>query len=294
MALTYLQFHAVFLAPPLAALAVAAYWRRERVDWLVTGVGVAVVTALAVVYTTPWDGSLIERGVWWYGDGRVAARVWSIPVEELLFFVLQPLLTALWTVQVVGPVVEGVRHTWRDRAVGAGAGLAVGLVGLVCLTSSATFYLGAILAWAGPVLALQWAVGWRYLLSTRRRVAIAVFVPSAYLWVADWVAIDAGVWTIADAYSTGLAVAGLPIEEMVFFLVTNAFVVQGLVLLYWVVHRLRARDPSESGTGLAGERDGGFTGERGGGLASDRGDRPTSEGDGQPAVETDEPPVTEP
>jgi len=281
MALTYLEFHAAFLTPPLAALAVAAYRRRERVDWRVTGVGVAVVTALAVVYTTPWDGYLIRTGVWWYGDGRVAARVWSIPVEELLFFVLQPLLTALWTVQVAGPIVEGVRHSWRDRGVGAGAGLAVGLAGLACLTRSPTFYLGAILAWAGPVFALQWAVGWRYLLATRRRVAAAVLVPSAYLWVADWVAIDAGVWTIADAHSTGLAVAGLPVEEMVFFVVTNAFVVQGLVLLYWLVHRWRARDPSERRTGLAGERD-------------ERGERLPGETEAPATVGTDEPPVTEP
>jgi len=293
MALTYLEFHAVFLAPPLAALAAAAYWRRERVDWRVTGVGVGVVTALAVVYTTPWDGHLIRTGVWWYGDGRVAARVWSVPVEELLFFVLQPLLTALWTVQVAGPVVAGVRHTWRDRAAGVGAGFAVGLVGLACLTRSGTFYLGAILAWAGPVFALQWAVGWRYLLATRRRVALAVLVPSAYLWAADWVAIDAGVWTIANTYSTGLGVAGLPIEEMVFFVVTNTFVVQGLILLYWVVHRWRARDPSDRAAGLPGER-----GER---LSSET-DDPATVGTDDPAtvgtddpatVGTDEPPVTE-
>lgn len=235
--LTYLQFHALFVLPPLALLAVAAWRRRLAVDRRVAGVGLAVITLLAVVYTTPWDALLIDRGVWWYGDGRVAGWAFGVPVGEFLFFVLQPALTALWTYHVVGPVVEGVDHSRADRVAGALAGAAVSLVGLALLTRPSTLYLGAVLAWSGPVLALQWAVGWRYLLRTRRRVALAVGVPTLYLWAVDRYAIADGVWVISDAYTTGLAVAGLPVEEMTFFLVTNLFVVQGLVLLRWVLAR---------------------------------------------------------
>ncbi|WP_436925590.1 lycopene cyclase domain-containing protein [Halosimplex amylolyticum] len=237
--LTYVQFHAVYVLPALAALTATVHHRRDSVDWRVSGGGLALVTALAVAYTLPWDRLLIDAGVWTYGADAVAGRLWGVPYEEVLFFVLQPALTTLWTVHVVGPVVSGVEHSRRDRVGGAATGIAVGLVGVALLTAQSTTYLGAILTWAGPVLALQWAVGWRYLWRRRGRVAVAVFVPSAYLWVVDRLAIEAGVWAISETYTTGLAVAGLPIEEMVFFVVTNCFVVQGVVLFRWVVHRWR-------------------------------------------------------
>jgi lycopene cyclase domain-containing protein len=248
--LTYLAFHAVFVVPPLLGLAVLT-WRRRRspLGPRLGALGVVVVTVLAVGYTAPWDRFLIERGAWFYGDGRVAHWLWGIPLGELLFFLLQPLLTALWTFQVDGSVLPGVRHSRRDRLAGAIAGVAVSAVGIALVAGQSTLYLGAILAWAGPVLALQWAVGWRYLLAARRRVAVAVAVPTCYLWVVDRIAIGNGIWTISDTYTTGLGLFGLPVEEMTFFVVTNCFIVQGLVLLPWVARRLRRAGPDLSGEG---------------------------------------------
>jgi lycopene cyclase domain-containing protein len=242
-ALTYLQVHAIFVVPPLSALVAAAGWRRET-DWRVDGAGVAVLLALAILYTTPWDAALLAQGVWWYGDSRVTGWLFGVPLGEFLFFGFQTLLTGLWTVQVAGPVVDGVSHGWRDRLLGAGAGVGVAVFGLGLLAiaftgAEGTLYLGAILAWAGPVLALQWAFGWQYLLRVRRRVALAVGVPTLYLWAVDSYAIADGVWIISEQYTTGLAVAGLPVEEMLFFLVTNCFIVQGLVLFRWVMDRWR-------------------------------------------------------
>jgi len=237
--LTYVQFHAIYVVPVLAALTATVHRRRESVDWRVSGLGLAVVTTLAVLYTLPWDGLLIDIGVWWYGEDTVAGRLWGVPYEEVAFFVLQPALTTLWAIHVVGPVVAGVEHTRRDRIAGAAAGVVVGLVGIALLTAESTLYLGAILAWSGPVFVLQWGFGWRYLWRTRRAVAVAVIVPTVYLWMVDRLAIRAGVWVISKRYTTGLAVAGLPIEEMAFFLVTNCFVVQAIVLFRWVVSRWR-------------------------------------------------------
>jgi lycopene cyclase domain-containing protein len=96
--LTYLQFHAALVLPAVAALLAAAAVSRPRAGgrtvWAVGGhrywVGVAVVTAVAVGYTAPWDSYLIARGVWRYGEGRTALRLGRAPVGEYLFFVLQP------------------------------------------------------------------------------------------------------------------------------------------------------------------------------------------------------------
>jgi lycopene cyclase domain-containing protein len=237
MELTYLEFHLLFLLPVLSVLSLSLLARRVEHLRLQLA-GLAVIVALALLYTTPWDNYLIAQGVWAYGEGRVAGRVWLAPVGEYLFILLQPVVATVWLFHLRAPAVE-VGTRGRDWLVGLAAGGLVTAVGAALLTREPTFYLGAILAWGGPVLALQWAVGWRYLLATRRHVALAVGVPTLYLWVADWVALREGVWVISDRYTTGFGLPGLPVEEMTFFLTTNLFVVQGLVLLPWVVRRWR-------------------------------------------------------
>lgn len=243
---TYVEFLLVFLGPALAMLALLATLggAADRRD--VYPFAVAVVVLLALAYTVPWDNYLIARGVWWYGDGTVSHTVWNAPIEEYAFIVLQPLVTALWlrvlaaTALRDDPSLETLALGWRRRALGVVAALAIGMVGAVFVFGTSTLYLGAILAWAAPVLAIQWAFGWPQLWRRRRTVLLAVAVPTTYFCVADWVAIRVGIWELSAAYTTGYTVAGLPIEEMLFFLVTNVFVVQGLVLYAWLVRRSRA------------------------------------------------------
>jgi len=131
------------------------------------------------------------------------------------------------------PAVPGA-PTVRDALLGAGAGAALTVAG-VLLLSGPTYYLGAILAWGGPILGLQWAVGGSYLLTIPRYLLWAVVPPVVYLCAIDRLAIGWGIWTIAPELSTGLTVGGLPVEESTFFLVTTLMVVQGLVLFHWVV-----------------------------------------------------------
>lgn len=240
MQLTYLSFLAVFLLVPLGVLGVVTVVRPNphRSSVPVRVGGIAVIVVLALGYTVPWDNYLIETGVWWYGDWVVARRFGAMPLGEYLFVVLQSVLVGLWTFQRDGRVDGTVGHAWRDRVAGAASGLAVCVLGVAFLLGPRSlFYMGAILAWGGPVLALQWGVGWRYLVAIRRRVAATVAVPVLYLSSIDRFAIERELWTISPEYSTGLAVLGLPVEEGVFFLVTSLFVVQGLVLLRWVIVR---------------------------------------------------------
>lgn len=56
-------------------------------------------------------------------------------------------------------------------------------------------------------------------------------MPTLYLWVADRIALALGIWHISDRFTTGLAHGGLPLEEALFFVVTNLLVVQGLILM---------------------------------------------------------------
>ncbi|AUV83686.1 lycopene cyclase domain-containing protein [Salinigranum rubrum] len=237
MRLTYLGFHLVFILPPLLLLLRAAPSLpsgRRRVALT----GLVGITLLALVYTTPWDNFLIDQGVWWYGEGTVVAYIGSAPLEEYLFFVLQPVLSGLFLYTMgFSPAFEPSDTRLPPRLAGGVGFLALSALGGVLLTTTSGYYLGAILVWACPLLALQWAVGGGYLVRRRHEWPVAVAVPTLYLWFADRVAIGLGVWTISDTQTLGIDILGLPFEEAAFFLVTNLLVVQGLVLFEWVMHR---------------------------------------------------------
>ena len=85
--MTYLAFHLVFLLPPLLILLATGFPRPPRL-W-----AYLLMPLIALVYTTPWDNYLVWQGVWGYPEGRVLLRLGYVPLEEYLFFLLQPLLT---------------------------------------------------------------------------------------------------------------------------------------------------------------------------------------------------------
>jgi len=234
---TYLEFHLLFVLPPLVALAGLAIYRRDA--WLGPRSlsGLLIVLFLAFVYTTPWDNLLIAEGVWWYGEGTTSVRFWNAPVGEYLFFLLQPVLTCLWLFQFPTIRERSLRTSGQKRLVGALAGLAVALVGYALVGTDSTFYLGAILLWSGPILAIQWSFGWPYLWEIRRTALLAVAVPTLYYWLIDRIAVGLGLWVISDTHTVGVALFGLPVEEMLFFLMTNLFVVQCLYLYMWLLDR---------------------------------------------------------
>lgn len=91
--MNYPLFLLLFLVIPITLLALLLR-ERIRARWWRVAVGLTVL--LALVYTTPWDNYLVATRVWSYDP----ARVWNIvlgyvPLEEYLFFVLQPILGAL-------------------------------------------------------------------------------------------------------------------------------------------------------------------------------------------------------
>jgi len=245
MPLTYLGFHAVATVPIICLLALLARYRLGTRRDVLTGT--ALLGALAAVYTTPWDSYMIIRGVWWYGEGTVLARFWAIPLGEYLFFLLQPLLVALWAARFPVSTNRPLSMPLPERALGLlGAGV-VALVGIVLLRDDSGLYLGSLLVWSTPILAIQWAFGWPFLVAEWRTVLTGTLVPMLYLWLVDRAAIAAGLWTLSERYTTGLVVPllGLPVEEAVFFLLTSLFVVQGLTLYVWLVDRWSAAERAE-------------------------------------------------
>jgi lycopene cyclase domain-containing protein len=102
-------------------------------------------------------------------------------------------------------------------------------------------YLLLLVVWAAPVIGLQWLAGPRSLWASRRLLLAAIGAATAYLSLADAIAIANGIWRINPALSLPLRLGPLPVEEIVFFLVTNVMVVQSMVLLRSDEPRLRLK-----------------------------------------------------
>lgn len=237
--MSYLTFHLVFLLPPIV-LMLLMHQQPQGLegDWRVRW-AIPLICIIAFSYTTPWDNYLVAREVWWYGPNRVLGTIGYVPIEEYMFFVLQPILTGLFLYQHLGrvrvhPEARAAYAPWGGTAVFGGLSL-LGIMLLLDGTDS-TLYLALILAWAPPVLAGMWLYDGGTLWALRKTVFVSTGLPTLYLWVADAIAIRSGIWTISPEYTTGWVLFGLPIEEASFFLLTNLLVVQGVLLLLYGSH----------------------------------------------------------
>jgi lycopene cyclase domain-containing protein len=232
--MTYLQFHLAFILPPLLLLVLTHPVRRgaiyaasaARARW-----GLALIALVALIYTTPWDNLLVARGIWSYAPDQVLGRIGEVPLEEYLFFILQPLLTGLFLYRIL-KVPARWAEALAPRVLGAAFWLLVALGGVILLRAGGHgLYAGFILAYFAPVLVVQWASGGDLLLAQLDSALPAILLPTLYLWFCDRLAIVVfGIWRINPRWSSGWTVAGLPLEEMLFFLIVNIAIVQGLLL----------------------------------------------------------------
>jgi lycopene beta-cyclase len=251
--MTYFGFLGVFVVMPTLVLWLIALLDHRRGVGLPTQMQtwapwVAIVThcVIAVAYTTPWDNYLVATKVWWYDPKLVTGLIigW-VPIEEYSFFVLQVLLTSAWLVMLARhtPVSQPVRQSARLRW-----GWTLGVF-VVWLAFAAVLvfnwrpgtYLGLLMTWALPPVMLQTAFGADILWRHRKIVALGIAPMTLYLAAADKLAISSGTWTINPEQTVNLLILGrLPVEEFLFFLMTNTLIVLGCTLMLDVESKARA------------------------------------------------------
>lgn len=244
--MSYFAFLFQFVGLPILVLLGLTYWDRRRGrkraaslrHWPAAG-GILLHILIALLYTTPWDNYLVATRVWWYDPDLVTGlTIGWVPIEEYTFFIVQPILAGLWlwllARRLAPPAGEeqlksGLR--WGVPVVVFGVWIAAVILFLSRWQPGT--YLALELGWALPPIILQLVFGadilWRY----RRLVFLSIVPLTLYLSSADALAINFGTWTINPAQSLNLLIGGiLPIEEFLFFLLTNVLITSGLVLLW--------------------------------------------------------------
>ncbi|MBN1995547.1 MAG: lycopene cyclase domain-containing protein [Anaerolineae bacterium] len=260
--MSYFTFLALFLLIPLAVLGGLTWRDRQRgitlphewqsyPAWIVLLAHVVV----AVVYTTPWDNYLVATAVWWYNPTLVTGVTLGwVPIEEYIFFVLQTFLAGLWWLYLARRLKFDPRplpYAQQLRRISTAVlGLIWVIAGLILVRGWAPgTYLALQLIWALPPIMLQTAFGADILWRHRRLVAATLLPLLFYLSFADALAIQSGTWTINPAQSLNIFLGNrLPLEEFIFFLLTNILVIFGMMLV--LAREGQARAPAWIKNGL--------------------------------------------
>jgi lycopene cyclase domain-containing protein len=243
--MTYFDFLLRFLVIPILGLLAITYWdtkrnkqmrgfRNGRAVWM----GIIVHVLLAVAYTTPWDNYLVATGVWYYNPDLVTGMlIGYVPIEEYTFFVLETILSGLWWWFLARRLSPPVSEFKPSRLP-----VSLSTCVLICLWLIFTYlfffgaatwtYLAITLFWALPPIIIQLLFGADILWHHRKLVLWGLFIPGLYLSLIDMVALEETTWAISPGQTTGLLLFGiLPLEEVVFFFITNILITFGLTLL---------------------------------------------------------------
>ena len=92
-------------------------------------------------------------------------------------------------------------------------------------------YFVLLVAWAGPIIVLQWIVGQRTFRANLRSVLLPPLIATLFFTVCDSVAVHSGIWFFDPKQILGWKIAALPVEEVLFFLLTSLLVTQSLILI---------------------------------------------------------------
>ena len=258
--MTYFGFLLRFLVIPILGFLAITYWDHKR-NKHITGfrngravwIGIAIHVLLAVTYTTPWDNYLVATGVWYYNPELVTGLVIGyVPIEEYTFFVLETVLAGLWWWFLARRISLPQKPFRPDRHL---VYMSTGVLVCIWISSAYLFfsdnepltYLSIILFWALPPIILQTLFGADILWHYRKLVFWGTLVPGIYLSLMDIVALTDTTWSISASQTTGMLFFGiLPLEEVVFFFITNVLIVFGMTLLLAKVSQVRLAEIRKS------------------------------------------------
>lgn len=240
----------------------AILWRfKEKLagEYALSGtLSLIFLSTIAVVYTTPWDNYLVAERIWWYDVDKVIGTIGHVPIEEYLFFVLQVVLTGLSLI-----LIRGIMRRFQPPSTRQSSPRSILYPPIACILVSAWIYIliatqndlfpgryfSLLMLWALPPLALQFGFGGDILAADRWPALITLALLTLYLSFADLLAIDVGIWTINPDETFGIYLFGiLPLEEALFFLMTNALIINGIALCLspqtWTrINQYRSRPP---------------------------------------------------
>lgn len=169
---------------------------------------IAFMCALAVLYTVPWYSYFVyHHGAKTYSPGAVLAVVGNVPVEEYVLVVMQTVFTSLWALMFVHWSTPCLNFNFDKRSYLLIRWVPISLLAAVAAVGYAmtvrgqeTFYLGSILCWASPAIALMWYGAGNFFTKKIIPSSIAIAGPTLYMcWVERTTVNDSGKFAPEEA-----------------------------------------------------------------------------------------------
>ena len=167
MGFDYALVHLKYTIPPPVVLTLCYRSFATKLDLY----KVLFLVTIAVASTTPWDSYLIKTQIWTYPQHAIVGpKIFSIPAEEIFFFIIQTYNTTLLYLFLSKPTfhpayIRGQKLLNDSRWIqlwgwiGIIGVIAAILAGSSLVTTGKTgLYMGLILVWAGPFILLLWQV----------------------------------------------------------------------------------------------------------------------------------------
>ncbi|KAJ6635851.1 Bifunctional lycopene cyclase/phytoene synthase [Pseudolycoriella hygida] len=230
--LTYMEVHLYYTLPPIIVLYLIARPLISTFD----RIKIITICALALIYTTPWDNYIIYHKAWWYRKDAVIGTIGYVPIEEYMFFIIQTIFTSLWTICCSRWTLQSLYLRNKESSkfqlikhVGCLLILSIILWAWFNATpATKLFYLCTITWWALLIVVILWYIASSFVVQCYQQILCSVVFPSFYLCYVDVIALRAKVWHINESTSLEIFVVDeLPLEEVVFFFITNFLVVIG-------------------------------------------------------------------
>lgn len=243
--MTYFGFLLRFLFIPIAIFLIITWWdnkNKRQTNGFKNGSDIwkiiFVHVLMALIYTTPWDNYLVATGVWYYNPELVTGiTLGYVPIEEYTFFIVETILSGMWWWFLARRIAEptsAFKPSKIGRLVAFGILFAVWAVFtyLFFFSGDEWNYLAIILFWALPAIFPQFLFGADILWHYRKLVFATIFIPGLYLSLIDIIALNDTTWSISKDQTLGILFFNiLPLEEVVFFFVTNVLIGFGMTLM---------------------------------------------------------------
>ncbi|PLB51387.1 phytoene synthase [Aspergillus steynii IBT 23096] len=250
MGLDYTMVHVYYNIPLGVALTILSWPFLTRMDWIKT----LTLITVAIIGTIPWDSYLVPKQIWTYPPSAVLGfTLFSIPLEEVFFFFIQTYNTSLIYMALTRRLVFPA-YLCRSSPIRTAAGSLfisiLVLAGFLAIFTGGHYtYLGLILSWACSFLLLQWALSSGFLLALPwKEMVFSVIIPTFFLWMVDTLALQRGHWVIEKPTKLEIQLwGGLDMEEALFFLLTNALVVNGMVVADHAIALMHCRQAQSVG-----------------------------------------------
>ena len=224
--MTYLDFILFFLFIPIVVIGLM--YKLFLSDYKFPYAIIIILSVVALSYTIPWDNHLILSEIWYYDRSLISSLIFSIPVEECGFMVLQTTLSVIiFSAFLKAPYTAPIKSSLKGFLLSFFL-LALGIYFSNFMSGK---YLSLILLWSFLPVCLQWSFGIDIILNKLRNIFYPFIFITAYYCIIDGYAISQGIWTISEGTSLGINIVNLPIEEAVFFFFTNLFIAQAVILL---------------------------------------------------------------